>query len=331
MTTNVPKGPLHPSMEEFVAYLQLRNRHQTARGVAMVLRFFSGWLARERLDPLTVTTAQLREYQAYVATVQRTEQGELLSPGTQGLRLRTLKSYFRWLEIRGHLVADPARRLSQREVRSRVVVREYLSLQEATALLQTQAAHAASQPAESHRWAVEVRNLAMITIGIATGRRISGIIGLRIADIDVDRRETRVEHEKGYAGRVVPIAGWAIEVLDRYLRQARPILCQDPDNPWLFVGRGGRGSSNRDTMWSALELMVGRTVAQNPDLEELARKRITWHSLRVSFATLLFSGGADIRSVNELMLHRTLTATAKYTPVPVEDLRQVCLAAHPRA
>jgi site-specific recombinase XerD len=63
---------------------------------------------------------------------------------------------------------------------------------------------------------------------------------------------------------------------------------------------------------------------------ELPGKRITWHSLRVSFATLLFANGCDIRSVNELLLHRLLSTTAQYTPIPVDDLRQVCRMAHPR-
>jgi integrase/recombinase XerD len=72
-------------------------------------------------------------------------------------------------------------------------------------------------------------------------------------------------------------------------------------------------------------------VAENPDLQELPGKHITWQSLRVSFATLLFANGCAIRSVNELMLHRSLSSTARYTPIPVEDLRQVCRTAHPRA
>ena len=77
--------------------------------------------------------------------------------------------------------------------------------------------------------------------------------------------------------------------------------------------------------------VTARTVADNPDLQELPGKNITWQSLRVSFATLLFANGCAIRSVNELMLHRSLSSTARYTPIPVEDLRQVCRTAHPRA
>ncbi len=84
-------------------------------------------------------------------------------------------------------------------------------------------------------------------------------------------------------------------------------------------------------MWYALTLMVGRAVRENRDLTDLPGKRVTWHSLRVSFAGLLFSNGCDIRSVSELLLHRLLSTTAAYTPIPVDDLRRVFRTAHPRA
>ena len=75
---------------------------------------------------------------------------------------------------------------------------------------------------------------------------------------------------------------------------------------------------------------MARTIAANSDLTDLPRKTITWHSLRVSFATLLFSNGCPIRSVNELMLHRCLSTTARYTPIPIEDMQVVWRTAHPR-
>jgi hypothetical protein len=96
-------------------------------------------------------------------------------------------------------------------------------------------------------------------------------------------------------------------------RAGSPVLTHDTV-PWLFVGRLGRGSTNLDTLWSALELMVGRAVEQNADLDELVAKRIAWHPLRASFATLLFSNGCDIRSVNERMLHMSLSVMASLRP-----------------
>ncbi len=247
-------------MEDYLAALELRNRHQTARGARMVLSFFSTWLAREGADPLAITTEQLRAYQAYVATVQRTATGELLRPSTQGLRLRTLKAYYRWLEARGVIVADPARRLHQREVRSRVVVREYLSLQEATALLQTQARHMLPST-RSHRWACRGAEPGfMIAIGPGDrSRRISGIIGFRVADIDLepprDAGGAREGAEWGGCGasRGVGHRGAAPLVIRR--QQARSVLIEGPAVAcMLFVGRDGTGPTNAGTrcgrLWS---------------------------------------------------------------------------------
>jgi site-specific recombinase XerD len=130
---------------------------------------------------------------------------------------------------------------------------------------------------------------------------------------------------------VLPVAGWAITVVASYLCDARPILARGHDSPHLFLNLPGTGPITREALRWMLEQLLARTLRENPDLTDLPGKHITWHSLRVSFATLLFSNGCDIRSVNELLLHRRLSTTARYTPIPVEDLRQVFRIAHPRA
>jgi site-specific recombinase XerD len=86
-----------------------------------------------------------------------------------------------------------------------------------------------------------------------------------------------------------------------------------------------------ETFRMMLTAVQKQTVAENPDLTELPGKNLTPHSLRVSFAKLLFNGGCNIRSINELMMHNRLSTTAYYTPIPLEDLRRVCRTAHPRA
>jgi site-specific recombinase XerD len=226
-------------------------------------------------------------------------------------------------------VCDPARTLLLRVPSSRVVVRDPRSLQEATALLQTQVRVVCERIQGSHRWAVALRNLAMIAVALATGRRASGVLDLKLVHVDLERHEVRCERERGRAGRVQPMAEWAIDVVRIYIDTARPVLASG-EAPWLFLSvEGGRCGSI--VIWYLTRNLVARTIAENPDLDELPGKHITWHSLRVSFATLLFSIGCPICSVNELLLHRQLSATARYTPIPVEDLRQVCRLAHPRA
>jgi integrase/recombinase XerD len=181
------------------------------------------------------------------------------------------------------------------------------------------------------RHAQALSHLAAICMTLATGRRISGITDMRVEAIDLDRNEVRIDWEKGHMGRLLPVAAWAMEVIGWYLREARPLMARGHDSPWLFLDRTGAGPVQAHRLGMVLRELVQDTCRENPDLTELPGKRISWHSLRVSFATLLFQNGCDIRSVNELLLHKSLATTSRYCIVPVEDLRQVFQKAHPRA
>jgi len=321
--------PLCPTMEDFLAYLELRGRLGTARVMRESLRNLSRYLARHGITPLLATADQLQGYREYIVTEHRTPTGRPLMRSTQSRFLSQVVSYYQWLEARGIIVTRPARSLSIYVRKSRVVVRQHLTQQEATALLQTQARMVMALREGSRRWTIQVRNLAMLAVALATGRRASGVIHLHPEHLNLDRRELRIDREKGQTGRILPVAGWAIEVLRLYCERARPLLVKEPI-PNLFIGLRG-GPCTRALLACVIATVTTRTVAENPDLQELPGKHITWQSLRVSFATLLFANGCAIRSVNELMLHRSLSSTARYTPIPVEDLRQVCRTAHPRA
>jgi site-specific recombinase XerD len=241
-----------------------------------------------------------------------------------------IAAFYRWCQQRGLIAIDPATKAGIPFTKSRVVVREHLSVQEATALIQTQASTLAEVEPGTHTQAEARRNLAILCLALATGRRIGGMTTLLAADVDVARSELRVEREKGHVGRVLPVAAWAMRPVAEYLRMARPMLARGHDAPWLFLNLPGTGPITRDALRWLLDQVVAKTIEANPDLTDLPGKRISWHSLRVSFATMLFANGCDIRTVNELMMHRRLSTTARYTPIPIEDLRQVFRTAHPR-
>jgi len=330
-------GPAHrrrsdvpPAVADFLDDLALRGRLFTARNAGDVLAPFTRWLDGRRLDVLAVTSSHLEEFQAYLVSDYRTKDGKPLARSTQSMRIAVVKGFYRWLAINGRIIADPSRLLGVRYVQSRVVIRDPLSLQEATALVQTQAGVVAGAKPRTHTHAEALRNLAAVCLALATGRRIGGMTTLLVDSIDLDRRELRIDREKGRAGRVLPVAGWAVDVVRLYLRDGRPSLAREHNSPWLYLNAGGDGPITRDALRWMLGELFQRTIRENSDLDELPGKRLSWHSLRVSFATMLFSNGCDIRSVNELLLHRSLSTTAKYTPVPVDDLRRVFRTAHPR-
>ena len=321
---------MHHTITAFIEYLNLAGREATARSYGWGLGVFERWLAGQRRDPLSATADDLRAYQRYLAEEYRVASGALLTKSSQGMRLACVLSFYEWMMKRGLIVVNVARSIVLPRIPQGMVRKDHLTLQEATALLQTKAAAASAYPEGCARWADQIRDLAFLCVALASGRRRAGIRHLAVQHVDLARNELRCEREKGKAGRVLPIAPWAMAILRIYLERARPILNWHQSNDFLFVG-DREPCIGANTLAEIITRAHAATVAANPDLTELADKHLTPHSLRVSFASMLFRGGANIRTINELMLHDSIDTTARYTPIPLEDLRRTCLRAHPMA
>ncbi|MFI0487387.1 tyrosine recombinase XerC [Actinomadura sp. 9N215] len=164
-----------------------------------------------------------------------------------------------------------------------------------------------------------LRDLAVLETLYATGVRVSELCGLDIDDLDTGRRTVRVLG-KGGRERTVPVGEPAVRAVQDWLRAGRPDLATDDSGPALFLGaRGGRLHPT-----SARRIVHTRIseVGQVPDLSP--------HGLRHSAATHLLEGGADLRSVQEILGHASLQTTQLYTHVSAERLKQVHRQAHPR-
>ena len=169
--------------------------------------------------------------------------------------------------------------------------------------------------------ALGLRDRALLELLYGTGARISEAIGLDVDDLDLDSGGVRLDG-KGGKQRVVPVGSYARAAVDAYLVRARPQLAATGrGTPALFLNaRGGRLS--RQSAWTVLQAAVdkaGLTVDVSP------------HTLRHSFATHLLDGGADVRVVQELLGHASVTTTQVYTLVTVDRLREVWASTHPRA
>jgi integrase/recombinase XerD len=173
----------------------------------------------------------------------------------------------------------------------------------------------------------ELRDRAMLELLYGTGARISEAVGLAVDDLDLRAGVVRL-FGKGSKQRVVPVGSYARDALGRYLEFGRPALLagatgsrRQTTRGAVFVNvRGGRLS--RQSAW-----MVLRTAADRAGLDGT----VSPHTLRHSFATHLLDGGADVRVVQELLGHASVTTTQLYTLVTVDRLREVYAAAHPRA
>ncbi|EID08939.1 site-specific tyrosine recombinase XerD [Mycolicibacterium phlei] len=166
-----------------------------------------------------------------------------------------------------------------------------------------------------------LRNRALLELLYSTGARISEAVGLDLDDVDTEARSVLLRG-KGGKHRLVPIGRPAVSALDAYLVRGRPDLVRrGRGTPAIFLNvRGGRLS--RQSAWQVLQdaaERAGITTGVSP------------HVLRHSFATHLLDGGADVRVVQELLGHASVTTTQIYTMVTVSALREVWAGAHPRA
>jgi integrase/recombinase XerD len=166
-----------------------------------------------------------------------------------------------------------------------------------------------------------LRDRALLEVLYGTGARISEAVGLDVDDLDtVDR--TVLLRGKGGKERIVPVGSYAVDAVSAYLSRARPgLVAAGKGTPALFLNaRGGRLS--RQSAWSVLVKAAERAGVTTD---------VSPHTLRHSFATHLLDGGADVRVVQELLGHASVTTTQVYTLVTVDNLREVFATAHPRA
>lgn len=170
--------------------------------------------------------------------------------------------------------------------------------------------------------ALALRDRALLEVLYGTGARISEAVGLDVDDLDVDEGTVRLDG-KGGKQRIVPVGSYALKAVADYLTRSRPTLVSatGTGRHALFLNaRGGRLS--RQSAWTVLS-RAAKAAGVGADVSP--------HTLRHSFATHLLDGGADVRVVQELLGHASVTTTQIYTLVTVERLREVYATSHPRA
>ena len=168
-----------------------------------------------------------------------------------------------------------------------------------------------------------LRDRALLELLYGTGARISEAVGLAVDDLDRGQATVRLAG-KGGKERVVPVGSYALRAVEDYLVRARPALAAQGrgtrGGPLFLNVRGG--ALSRQSAWAIL-----RSAAERAGLPE----EVSPHTLRHSFATHLLDGGADVRVVQELLGHASVTTTQVYTLVTVDKLREVWATSHPRA
>ena len=273
------------------------------------LRRYLGHLATRRVtDPGAVAEGDVSSF--LVALREGDEEHPPLAATSAGRAVVAVRGFHRFLLREGLTAADPARGVRPPPPPKRLP--KAISVQDVEALL------AAAGADETPR---AVRDRALLELLYGTGARISEAVGLDLDELDMEQGVVRLVG-KGSKERVVPVGSYAREAVRAYLVRARPALAAAGKGaPALFLNsRGGRLS--RQSAWTAL-----RAAAQRAGIT----REVSPHTLRHSFATHLLDGGADVRVVQELLGHASVTTTQVYTLVTVDRLREVYATAHPRA
>ncbi len=178
---------------------------------------------------------------------------------------------------------------------------------------------------------VSLRDRALLELLYATGARISEAVGLVVDDLDAASGCLRL-FGKGRRERIVPVGRYAWDALEAYLVRSRPVLAAKGRGvPEVFLNTLGRPLS-RQSAWAVLQQAARRASLMGADDSSAeGNRRISPHTLRHSFATHLLAGGADVRVVQEMLGHASVTTTQIYTKVTVDHLREVYATSHPRA
>ena len=305
-------------LEQFLTHIGVERglAQSTVGAYASDLRRYLDWLeARGVHGPAAVTRQDVEDYVADL-------DGAGESGRSKARRLASIHAFHRFALAQQAVASDVA--ATVKAPKGAGTLPDVLTVDEVARLLE-----AVPQPGGADVAGVEdavlVRDRALLELMYATGARVSEIVGADIDDMDFDEHVIRVTG-KGSKQRLVPVGGYACQALRRYLDEARPVLERrkrsgSAERRALFLNKRGCRLS-RQSVWEVVRDAGERAHITKP---------LHPHTLRHSFATHLIQGGADVRTVQELLGHASVTTTQIYTHVSPESLIEAYLTAHPRA
>jgi integrase/recombinase XerD len=295
---------------EYLNYLSVEKglAKNTSSSYARDLNNFARWLGQAGVTGFSeVTKTQILAFSRDLAGGAFTEDGTPLKPVSVGRTQAAIRGLFKFLVREGYQSKDPM--VTVPNVKKGQRLPKVLSIEDITKILDR------SYP----ETAQGLRDKALLELMYACGLRVSEASGLGVGDFDADEGFVRV-FGKGAKERLVPVGGTAVRALIEYLGNGRPKLAGRARDDHVFLNNRGRGLS-RQTMWKIIK--DRGSAAGFPE--------ITPHTLRHSFATHLLKGGADLRAVQEMLGHASISTTQVYTHVAKDHLKEEYMSTHPRA
>ena len=274
---------------------------RTRRAYGVDLGGFVEWVGAQGLGPGEVRHRDVRRYAAALSAADA-------ASTTVARKLAAIRGLYGFLVRTERASANPAELVSSPKRAEKLP--RVLSAEQMRTLLERIPA----------RTPLELRDRAMLELAYSCGLRCEEIVNLDLGALDHETEQLRVLG-KGSKERLLPVGAPAQRALDRYLQKGRRALAVDPREPAMFLSKSGRRLSNSD-----ITRRLGLWTR-----EAALAAGVSPHSLRHSFATHLLEGGADLRTIQELLGHASISTTQVYTRVDAARLRDTYAASHPRA
>jgi integrase/recombinase XerC/integrase/recombinase XerD len=290
------------TLSEYDRDLRARgSAERTRRAYAVDLAGFVEWSTPQGLGPGDVRHRDVRRYAAGLSSAGA-------APATVARKLASIRGLYGYLVRTERAGQNPAELVSSPKRSEKLP--KVLTTEQMRSLLERIPGHTP----------LELRDRAMLELAYSCGLRCEEIVNLDTAAIDFDSEQLRVLG-KGSKERILPVGEPAQRALERYLERGRRGLATDPREAAMFLSKSGRRLSNSDVtrrlgLWTR---------------EAALAAGISPHALRHSFATHLLEGGADLRTIQELLGHASISTTQVYTRVDAARLRDTYAASHPRA
>lgn len=299
---------LNRARENYLRYVQIERglSSNTVAAYSRDIDAYVAWLAeREITEARDISLPVVSEYVQWLST----RSDSPLAASSQSRILSSIKGFHKFLVEEGMVENNVTADVNPPKLPKRLP--KAISVEQMSALL------AATDGDDE----VRVRDKALLELLYATGARISEAVNLNVDDVTMNEGMIRLRG-KGGKQRIVPVGSYAQAALDAYLVRVRPIFsARGKSTPALFLGpRGARVS--RQMAW-----LIIREAGERAQLDI----ELSPHTFRHSFATHLLAGGADVRVVQELLGHASVSTTQIYTMVTVDTLRETYITAHPRA
>ena len=283
----------------------------TLDGKRYHLRYFAQWCEERSIyEPKAVTQEMVELYQRHLYR-SRKDDGKPLSASVQRLQLCTVKIFYRWLVKQHYLAISPIETIEMPR-QPKPLPSTILSVKEIERVL---------KQADTSK-ITGLRDRAMFETLYSTGIRRMELLNLKLRDVDPHHGVLRIEKGKGQKDRVIPIADRALKWIERYLDESRPYLVRYVNEQTLFISQRGGQRLRESSLTKRWREYIAAAGIEKPGAV---------HIFRHSSATLMLENGADIRHIQTMLGHESLSTTQIYTKVSVKHLKDVHRKTHPSA